>query len=191
MRLLTKISLVPLFALAASGCIVEHDPGPYDGPAPAPAPAPAPSPAVDAAEPMGAQAMLGYHVLANGSAALPDGDLGFVVTANGGGGYRITWSDTLGSAADFSGTITTDGYFQSVQPYSGEEYIDTPDSSTVTFESQPGTYVDGVDVVSSTDPIYVDLLVDGSHYGFSIYFTGGETGTLQTAAYNPVAFTSP
>lgn len=197
MRSLTKLAMVFALGFIGTGCFVAPDPGPYDGrgsgPAPAPAPAPAPLPA-DSPEAMGALGMPGYHVLANASAGLPDGDLGYMITANGEGGYRITWTDTLGSAAHFSGSITTDGQFypSSVQGYSGAEYLTlSTDGGTITFDSTPGTYVDGVDLVSSTDPIYLDLQVDGARAGFSIYFTGGESGAELTSAYDPVAFTSP
>lgn len=191
MRLLNKLMTVFALGFVATGCIVEHDPVPYD---PGPAPAPAPAPALDSPEAMGALGMPGYHVLANGSVGLPDGDLGYMVTANGQGGYRITWTDTLGSAAHFSGTITSDAQFypSSVVGYSGAEYITlSSDARTITFDSTPGTYVDGVDLVSATDPIYLDLQVDGARAGFSIYFTGADTGAQLTSAYDPVAFTSP
>jgi hypothetical protein len=192
MRTLSKLGIVLTFGLVASGCVVATDP--YYDPTPGPAPAPAPAPALDAPRPLGAQAMYGYRVMANASAELPAGDLGFVVTANGQGGYRVTWTDTYGSAAQFQGVITTDGYFDATQVrgYSGAEDIRmSADASTITFGSTPGSYVDGVDLVSSTDPIYLDLYVDGSRSGFGIYFTGAESGSLISAAYNPVAFTSP
>ena len=52
-------------------------------------------PVADAARPLGLQQVIGYRVAANASAVLPAGDLGYVVTANGAGGYRVVWSDTL------------------------------------------------------------------------------------------------
>ncbi|HEX8951960.1 MAG TPA: hypothetical protein VF945_08945 [Polyangia bacterium] len=169
------------------------DPAPYQGPSSAPPPA-QPAPALDAARPLGLAQMLGYRVQPNASAELPAGDLGYVITANGAGGYRVTWSDTYGSAASFSGSITTDGYFDASQlrGYSGAESIQlSADGGTITFASTPGSYVDGVDLVSSTDPIYLDLRVDGAQTGFGIYFTGGESGAQLASSYNPVAFTSP
>ncbi len=193
---LNTIALVPLLGFAATGCIVATDPAPAPAPAPAPGPVvtPTPTPALDAPQALGAQAMLGYHVAANASAALPDGDLGYVVTANGQGGYRVSWSDTLGSAAHFTGVITTDGTFDPNQlsGLSGYENITiSSDLSTITFDSTPGTALDGVDLVSSTDPIYLDLSVDGSRTGFSIYVTGAQSGGQLSSAYDPVAFTSP
>ena len=166
------------------------DPTPYQG-----SPTPGqPAPALDAARPLGRAQLLGYRVAANASAELPAGDLGFVVTANGQGGYRITWSDTYASAASFTGSLTTDGAFDPLQlhGYSGAESVQlSADAGTVTFSSTPGSYVDGVDLVSSTDPIYLDLRVDGSRSGFGIYFTGAESHSNLNADYDPVAFTSP
>ena len=191
MRNFAKLGLVLACAFSATGCIVAGDPGPYHGGGGNPPP---PAPALDAARPLGAQGMLGYRVAANAAAELPAGDLGFVITANGQGGYRVTWSDTYGSAAAFTGYITTDGYFDAsqVRGYSGAEDIQmSADGSTITFGSSPGSYVDGVDLVSSTDPIYLDLRVDNAQTGFGIYFTGAESGAQLSSDYNPVAFTSP
>ena len=201
MRLLAKLAMVASLGLVTAGCFVVPDPAPQPVPVqptpsggPVVSPTPTPSPALDAPVALGLRAMPGYHVAANASSTLPAGDLGFVVTANGQGGYRITWSDTYGSAAHFSGVITTDGQFDpnQVAHYSGAESIAlSSDLSTITFESTPGAALDGVDLVSSTDPIYLDLFVDGARTGFGVYFTGGQSGQLLSSAYVPVAFTSP
>src|SRR4051794_31389045 len=193
MRNLTKLGLLIIAALPATGCFVAGDPSPYhDGGGGHPAPTP--TPALDAARPLGAAQLLGYRVESGAAAELPAGDLGFVITANGQGGYRVTWSDTYGSAAAFTGYITTDGYFDpyQVRGYSGAENIElSADQGMITFGSTPGSYVDGVDLVSSTDPIYLDLRVDGERTGFGVYFTGAESGAQLSSDYNPVAFTSP
>src|SRR4051812_16621064 len=110
MRNLTKLGLLLVVALPATGCFVAGDPGPYHGGGGGGVhQTPTPTPALDAARPLGAAQLLGYRVESNASAELPAGDLGFVITANGQGGYRVTWSDTYGSAAAFTGYITTDG----------------------------------------------------------------------------------
>ncbi len=191
MRNLTKLAVLLTFAVSTTGCFVAADPGPHS---PGPTGPTHPAPALDAPRPLGAAQLVGYRVESNASAELPAGDLGFVITANGQGGYRVTWSDTYGSAASFTGSVTTDGYFDSsqVHGYSGAEDIQvSADEGTISFSSVPGSYVDGVDLVSSTDPIYLDLRVDGEHTGFGIYFTGAESGAQLSSDYNPVAFTSP
>lgn len=198
MRLLSTLALV--FTLFATGCIVAPDSDPYPYPngggtvPPAPRPLPPAPPVADAPVALGALGMPGYRILANAFASMPAGDLGFMVTANGQGGYRVTWTDTLGSAAHFAGSITSDGLFDpaSVVGFSGAESIAlSRDARVITFDSTPGTYVDGVDLVSTADPIYLDLQVDGQRAGFSIYFTGAQSGAQLNAAYDPVAFTSP
>ncbi len=189
---LKKLVLLLAFAVPATGCIVA-DPGPHGGGGGG-GNYPPPAPALDAARPLGQAQLLGYRVAPGASAELPAGDLGFVITANGQGGYRVTWSDTYGSAASFTGSITTDGYFDPSQlnGYSGAEDIQlSADDGTITFASTPGSNVDGVDLVSTTDPIYLDLRVDGSQSGFGIYFTGAESGAQLNSDYDPVAFTSP
>lgn len=189
MRVMSRLGMVVALGVAASGCIVEgtgHDHGGGGGGTT--------GPVADAARPLGLQQVMGYPVAANASAVLPDGDLGYVVTANGAGGYRVVWSDTYGSPAVFSGQATTDGSFDpaQLQGFSGAEDITlSADGGTITFSSVPGANLDGVDLVSSTDPIYLDLRVDGARDGFGIYFTGGESGAQRSSDFNPVAFTSP
>src|SRR5947208_12853788 len=60
---------------------------------------------------LGARGLSGYHVLANADTSIPAGDIGYLVTANGGGGYALYWTDTAGSAAFFQGSVTTDRGF--------------------------------------------------------------------------------
>src|SRR4051812_17977397 len=177
MRLPTY-AFAAVFSFIASGCFVTPGPGPDPDPSPGtvynPPPQGQPSPQLDAAQYLGLRAMLGYRVRAGASAALPDGDLGYVVTANGQGGYRVTWTDTYGTTARFSGSISTDGSFDpaQLQKFSGYENLYLSDDlRTVYFDSVPGAALDGVDVVSSTDPIYLDATVDGSHQAFGIYFS--------------------
>ena len=180
LRSLKSLSLITLLGLSATGCFVVHDHGGgVTG---------------DPAVPLGAQAMPGYRVRANAASELPANDRGFIITANGNGGYRVAWSDFSGSSSEYTGTISTDGQFDPTQllPISGHESLTlAADNRSFTFDSTPGGDLDGVDMVSSTDPIYLDALVDGSHVGFGIYFTGAESSLLQSSDYDPVAFTSP
>lgn len=149
-------------------------------------------PAPDSPVRLGARGMLGYHVRANASSALPANEIGFVVTANGVGGYRLAWAAFIGSASTFSGSIFTDGTFDPRQliGLSGREQIAlTTDYREIDFSSVPNDQPDGVDFVPSTDPIYVDLRIDGGTA--HIFFTGADTGRVYRSPYDPVAFTSP
>jgi hypothetical protein len=183
-----------LASTLAVGCAVETYPPAQPTPVTPTPTTTTPAPALDAPRPLGALGMLGYHVAANASVEMPAGDLGFLITANGQGGYLVTWTDTVGSPAHFSGTITTDGQFDPNQltRYSGYENATlSSDLKTITFDSTPGTVVDGISMVPSTDPIYLDAYVDGVHTGFDILFTGADSGARLDSAYDPVAFTSP
>ena len=142
---------------------------------------------------LGNRGLTGYHVLAGADTAIPDGDIGYLVTANGQGGYRLTFIDTAGSPAVFEGTITTDVAFDpnSTTKYSGAENVTFTANDRIDFSGVPGASIEGVDFVAQTDPIYIDVTVDGSHQGFGIFFTGARTSLVQEAAFDPVAFTSP
>jgi hypothetical protein len=149
-------------------------------------------PAPDTAAPLGARHLLGYHVRAGAASEVPGDELGYVVTANGLGGYRVAWVALTGSTATFSGTIATDGTIDptSVVPLSGREDVTlSADGTSLDFSSVPGAVADGVDLVPSLDPIYVDLRIDGAPA--AIYFTGADTSRLYLSDYNPAAFTSP
>ena len=74
--------------------------------------------------------------------------------------------------------------------FSGRETIDLgADGSSIDFSSVAQAAPDGVDFVPATDPIYVDLRIDGQ--AAPILFTGADTSRLVQSGYNPVAFTSP
>ena len=149
-------------------------------------------PPPDSAEPLGPRALLGYHVRAGAASEVPGDQLGFVVTANGLGGYRIAWVALDGSTSTFSGSVQTDGTIDpsSVMPLSGRETITVAaDGSEIDFSSVPQSSPDGVDFVPSTDPIYVDLRIDGAPA--PVFFTGADTSRLRQSDYDPVAFTSP
>src|SRR5207302_2014483 len=81
--------LVLACAASLGGCVV-YDPGIDPGPS-----GPVAPPRADlAGEPtasLGPTSYPGYRVLANGSASIPGGDIGYLVTANGQGGYRVVW----------------------------------------------------------------------------------------------------
>ena len=142
---------------------------------------------------LGARAMSGYHVLANADTSIPGGDIGYLVTANGLGGYALYWTDTAGSPAFFSGSITTDHGFDpnNTVTIDGSEDVRFTAIDRIDFSGTPGARVQGVQFISDTDPVYFDLTVDQSHQGFGIFFTGARSRLVQDSFYNPVAFTSP
>jgi hypothetical protein len=151
------------------------------------------SPDSEPAVALGAQGLTGYHVLANADTSIPAGDIGYLVTANGQGGYALYWTDTAGSPAFFQGTLTTDRGFDpnSTVKVAGTEDVTFTATDRIDFSGTPGSSVQGVQFVSLTDPVYFDLTVEQSHQGFGIYFTGARSRLVQDSFYNPVAFTSP
>ena len=152
-------------------------------------------PVLDAPRPLGLAQVMGYRVAAKPSAVLPAGDLGYVDHGQrrrrvSRGVERHATARRRCSAAASPPTASFD--LVAAAGYSGAEDITlSADGGTITFSSVPGANLDGVDLVSSTDPIYVDLRVDGARSGFGIYFTGGESVAQLCSDYNPVAFTSP
>jgi hypothetical protein len=164
---------LPLLLLLLAGCRVTADDEP--------------------AAVLGSRAMTGYHVLADAHTSIPGGDIGFLVTGNGLGGYALYWTDTAGSPATFSGSATTDVGFDPNQTtrVNGSEDVTFTSLQRIDFAGTPGDSLQGVEFVSQSDPVYFDLTVDGSHQGFGIWFTGAKSRLVQESSYNPVAFTSP
>jgi hypothetical protein len=143
---------------------------------------------------LGQRALSGYHVSAGAATSIPDGDIGYLITANGQNGYRLTFIDTAGSPAVFEGTITTDQSFDpnGTSKYSGAENVTFTADNRIDFSGVPGASIEGLDFsVLTSDPIYLDLTVDGSHQGFGIFFTGARSSLVQESAFDPVAFISP
>ena len=132
------------------------------------------------------------HVQANGTSGLPAGDIGYIVTANGQGGYRFAWTDTLDTAACFSGIITVQGTLDTAQTHglSGAEELRFSNAGQLRFASVPGSALDGVDLVSSSESVYLDAYIDGS-LSVNIYFADPASGVIGTTGVNPVAFQSP
>jgi hypothetical protein len=126
------------------------------------------------------------HVLANASIAVPAGQVGFAVTADGQGGYRVTWVDTAGANRRYHGSIFDDGTFSQITSI-GMQYA-SANGGRLDFESAPGAGQEGyVDFVSSVDPIVVDALVGAS--GGAIFFVDGSG--LTRAVATPATLTSP
>jgi hypothetical protein len=141
---------------------------------------------------LGAQALPGYHIQRNAAIPAADISFGFGVTANGQGGYRIVFSDASGASTLFAATITADTAFDPQQtiPITGQETL-SMSGTTVNVSGRPGSTFMGVDVVPSSDPIYLDATANGSRTTTQIVFIGAHSGLAQDSSYDPVAFTSP
>jgi hypothetical protein len=168
---------LPLAAL--SGCIVVDN---NHGTPPPPACTP------PAARSSGNYAV--YEVRPKVGTALPAGDIGYLLTANGAGTFSLVWTDTLNSPACFGGILSTNGTFSGIQQHTGLENVSTPLPNEIHFASTPGADQDGIDFTSSVDPIYLDAYIDGS-LAVNIYYTDTVSGVITTAASDPAAFKSP
>jgi hypothetical protein len=142
---------------------------------------------------LGRRALHGYHLLANAATTLPDGASGFLTTADGHGGFHLSWLAAPGVNAHFSGTVTTDRGFDpnGTVKLTGSELVSFDTTTQISFSASPGRMLEGVSfaVENPSDAAYFNLSVDGM--GAEIFFTGAVTGLIQQSAYDPVAFTSP
>jgi hypothetical protein len=126
------------------------------------------------------------HVQAGADVTVPAGQYGFIVTANGAGGYRVGWVDAAGAGLRYHGSIFVHGAFSQISS-TGMNYA-TASGERLDFESQPGAGTLGyVDFVASNDPVTVDVLA-GAQNG-TLYYTDGNS--LTQTAPTPATFTSP
>lgn len=136
----------------------------------------------DGAETLGMQQLAGYRIDAAASLTLDAS--GFGVTAASVGRFRIVWQ---GSATDvLEGKITTDGQFDptGTSPLGGKELVaNQPD--LISFRLNPTADLNGLDLVTSQGPIYLDLVRNGDRAATPIAFLRG--GAPQRSAHDPVA----
>jgi hypothetical protein len=126
------------------------------------------------------------HVLANASINIPAGQVGFAVTADGLGGYRVAWVDTAAANRRYHGSVFDAGTFSQITTV-GMRYA-TANGGRLDFESAPGAGSSGyVDFVSSVDPIVVDAL-NGKN-GSALFYV--DTSGVTRGVATPATFTSP
>lgn len=136
----------------------------------------------DGAAPLGAKQLPGYRIDATPSLTLAQS--GFGVTTTGGGRFRLLWS---GAQADLlEGTLTTDGQFDptGTSPLGGKELV-ANQAGQIQFRLNPTAEVNGLDLVTSSGPIYLDLTRNADRAAASISFL--REGRTQLSAHNPVA----
>jgi hypothetical protein len=126
------------------------------------------------------------HVAPDAALTVGTATVGFVVTANGRGGYRVAWVDTAGAGRRYHGSVFCNGTFGQIASV-GMQYAGAV-GNRLDFESAPGSGTSGyVDFVSSVDPIVVDALNGAA--ASTIYYFGTQGGIGSVAA--PATFTSP
>jgi hypothetical protein len=164
MRRLSLLTLLLPAAGLASGCFVVVDPNP---------------PVCNPPTQTRSQASYEQFRVRPGSfAEIPAADFGFSVTANNTGGYRVAYSDQSGRRSTcFGGILSTAGTFDASQTkIFGNPQITNSASNEIRFGSAPGADVDGLDVVPSEDPLFLDAFVNGSAGGVRIFFPDNTAG---------------
>jgi hypothetical protein len=175
---------VSLLVLLSAGCSASH----YNkNRQPVPGCMPPPARAYDPA-----MRFPSFHVQANASADITAGDVGYAVTADGRGTYRLAWSDTQGFDTCFTGLITAfDNFAQTdFTGLSGYETIQLVAPNQIAFSSIPEATRHGVDFFVSKNPAYVDVAA-GGNATVNIYYVDAQTSLLMLTGANPVAFSSP
>jgi hypothetical protein len=130
-----------------------------------------------------------YKIVPNGTATLAPGDVGFIVTANTSGGYRVAWTDETGGQYCMTGIIRGNGGLDTNQTIklSGMETV-SANAQEVRFASKPGTRIDGIDVVTLGDPMYLDAYINGTLTNVRIYYRQAPSNQVTTAIENPASF---
>ncbi len=181
-RLLPLFALTLLYgsALSLGGCIVVHDNTTH--------PVTCDLPAFDNAN----TPYLEYHVSANDTTTVPVGDAAYIITSNGVGSYRLSWTDTTGAATCFNGLITAIGpsELSGAAGVSGHEAVERRRADQqIAFASIPGATYDGVIFAAAHDPVYLDLYRNG--VGSVVYFVDGVSRLATSSATNIAAIKSP
>src|SRR5688572_20579713 len=139
-------------------------------------------PAGDGTVPLGTQQLSGYRI--DVSATLLLSEVGFGVTTTGGGKYRLLWLGTQNDVLE--GKLTTDGQFDptGTSPLGGKELVaNQPDR--IEFRLNPTAEQNGLDLVTSGGPIYLDLTRNADRTSASLRFV--RDSREQLSAHNPVA----
>jgi len=107
-------------------------------------------------------------------------------------GWHVGWNGA-GTEHHFTGTITTDGFFDEVGPFELERYPDvlevSESQSMITFDTWSLAGEDGCDFkVEEGSSVTLDLQIDGTGYPERIYIYTGSIGIEKTVA-STVPFT--
>jgi hypothetical protein len=110
-----------------------------------------------------------FRVRPGSFAEIPASDFGFSVTANTTGGYRVAYSDQGGQATCFQAILSVGdeggvvGAFEAGKTIAfGSPKVESSASNEIRIASAPGSDVHGVDVVTTTDPLFLDVFINGT-----------------------------
>ncbi|HYV47014.1 MAG TPA: hypothetical protein VFA20_19255 [Myxococcaceae bacterium] len=144
-----------------------------------------------------------YDITPGASVVIGAGGVaGYGITANTGGVYRLVWNGDQSSSGvhrHFYGSVwstgtfvtLTRGCFNNVCPVESNDIIGNPVSVTggqrVDFDAQTADGIDGFDFQTDFEPVYFDLLIDGSRYPSLVFFSaaalGGTVANVQNVPF--------
>ena len=193
MRTLSLLSLTMVTALGAGGCFIStssnnppvNNHGGLGGPLPSGAPV--------------------HSILAGaGVTVAPGQQAGYAITANSGGSYRFFWtgdSKVSGTYSEFWGTVWTAGNFTSITPgcaggicaLEADDFVGTSTSvnggNEIDFDTFATDGLDGFDFVVDTQPVYFNMVIDGTAYPSLVFFTDASSGQIANPAALPFGLT--
>jgi len=143
-----------------------------------------------------------YDIVPGASTIIQPGvQAGYGITANTGGVYRLVWTGDRGSSGtnrSFQGSVWTPGSFTQVTagcigggcPVESGDTVKQPvainGGQRVDFDATTADGIDGFDVVVTFEPVYFDLLIDGSRHPELVFFSSAALGgQIATAGAMP------
>ncbi|MFO0624078.1 MAG: hypothetical protein U0325_00560 [Polyangiales bacterium] len=135
----------------------------------------------------------------------PGSQAGYGITANTGSVFRLVWTGNGGAGMSFRafrGSVYTTGTFSRLAPgcageicplASGDSVsapITIPGGQRIDFSAGPTPGVAGFDFVTSAEPVYFELFVDGVARPEVVVFPDGSTGNAATPGENPFGLIS-
>jgi hypothetical protein len=131
---------------------------------------------------------------------------GYGITANVGGAYRLVWTGDgtrSGQYREFFGSVYTDGSFTNIVPgcsdnscaLQSDDKVTAPQSVTggerVDFDSISADTLGGFDFYVNAEPVYFDLLIDGTRNPTLVFFPSSDNGgQIASAAALPFGLTT-
>jgi hypothetical protein len=139
---------------------------------------------------LGARQMPGQVLLRGDWPAVDERFPGFLIATDKPGHYSVGWYGEPGATTVYSGTVAVDGTIDpaSTLAHTGFENLTFDSPQQISFHSAPGDNLQRIDVTASTDVIYFDAYVDGSHVGVDLDYRDKDGCWLPTPDL-PRAFT--
>jgi len=161
--------------------------------APTAAPADALVGATDLSGKLGAQQIDGYHIGVRGLGFTDlAGEMSFWIESFGGHDWTLGWADrTGGPSLQLDVTITSDGVFDTAHSVVNDPIVDLRSSATeLSFSTTSQSKTTQLEILSSADPIYVDIRVNGARSGFFFHLVDADDQPFDSA-FDPVALVAP